>query len=327
MDTLTSMRVFARVAERGSFAAAARELRISTAAVTKHVSVLERRVGTRLLDRTTRSVGLTEAGRVYYEHCLEALQAVEDAEAAVGALAGAPRGTLAVTAPIDFGNLCLAPLVAAFLATAPDVSLKLQLTNRVVDLIEEGLDIAIRIARTLDGRLVARPLASSRLLVWASPAYLEKHGAPRTPADLEAHPFVMFSEPTSFDELRFERDDDVTVVKCHGRFVSNSAEAVRTLARAGAGLALLPTFNLGDDMARGALVPLLTEWRLGTLTISAVYPHRRLLAPKVRAFVEFLVAHYGGDPERDPWWQPTALRVPLPASSSRARAATKRRKS
>jgi DNA-binding transcriptional LysR family regulator len=204
VDRLQSMKVFVRVAQHSGFAAAARELRLSPAAVSKHVTALESEIGTRLFDRTTRRVGLTEAGRVYLDRCVECFQALEDADASVSALARAPRGVLRVSAPIDFGAH-LMPVIAEVMDAHPGVAIDLRLSNRVVDMVEEGIDLALRVAPALDGRYVARPLACSRLAFFAAPDYLRKHGRPRRPEDLASHRCLVFAEPRPMDEFVFVR--------------------------------------------------------------------------------------------------------------------------
>ncbi|HVL55872.1 MAG TPA: LysR family transcriptional regulator, partial [Burkholderiaceae bacterium] len=206
------MRVFVRVAQRAGFAAAARDLRLSPAAVTKHVISLETRLGVRLFDRTTRSVALTEAGRIYLEHCLECLQSIEDADASVSELSRSPKGMLRVTAPVDM-QVPLSPVVARFMIANPDVQVDLQLSNRVVDLVEEGIDVAVRVAASLDNRYVARPLAQVRMLMLAAPSYLQRHGRPRDPQALEGHRHLIFVEPRPRDEYTLERNGERVRVK------------------------------------------------------------------------------------------------------------------
>jgi DNA-binding transcriptional LysR family regulator len=302
MDTVQSMRVFERVAQRAGFAAAARDLHVSTAAVTKHIAALEARVGARLLHRTTRKVSLTEAGRVYLERCLECLQAFEAADASVTELSGAPRGVLRVTAPIEYGNLHLAPVIARFLTRYPEVTVDLHLSNRMLDLVDERIDIGLRFAISLDASYIARPLASSRAALWAAPNYLRAHGRPRRPEDLTKHPFIVFSEPTPRDELNFERDGKKSRIKLKTVMLTNGGEALLATARLGVGMALLPSMMAGADYASGRLEPVLLDWSIFTGRLFAVYPHRRFVSPKVRAFLEALRAEYGDDPNRDPWW-------------------------
>lgn len=302
MDSLQGMRVFARVAQLGGFSAAGRDLRLSGAAVTKHVAALEERVGARLLNRTTRTVSLTEAGRVYLERCLECLQAFEDADASVTVLSSAPRGVLRVTAPVEYGNVHLPPIVTAFMQRYPEVTIDLRVSNRVLDLVEEGIDIALRFAASLDASYVARPLATSRAVLWGSPEYLRTHGTPRKPEDLRNHRFLVFSEPAVRDEAVFQRKNRQVRVKLTPAMLTNSGEALVAATCLGAGLCMIPSFLAAAACAAGQIVPLLLDWSLFTGRLYACYPHRRHLSPKVRAFLEVLRATYGDDPTHDPWW-------------------------
>jgi DNA-binding transcriptional LysR family regulator len=302
MDSVQSMRVFARVALRTGFAAAARDLRMSSAAVTKHIAALETRVGARLLNRTTRKVILTEAGRVYLERCLECLQAFEAADASVSELASAPRGLLRVTAPVEYGNIHLAPLIADFMDRYPDIVVDLRLSNRVVDLVEESIDVALRVAVSLDASYVARPLANLRAAFWGSPAYFRKHGRPRKPEDLSQHRCLVFAEPSPREEVVFERDGVQKRVKLKTALLSNSGEALAVGVCKGAGLALMPSFLAAPEHAAGRIEPVLLDWSVGVGRLFVMYPHRRSVSPKVRVFLEALREAYGNDPTRDPWW-------------------------
>lgn len=295
------MRAFARVVELGGFAAAARSLELSPAMVTKHVAHLEARIGARLLNRTTRRVAPTDAGRAYFERCQELLQGIAEAEAAAGAATQVPRGTLRITAPVEFGDRHLAGLAGEYMRAQPGVAVSLHLSNRVVDVIDEGFDLALRVAPALDSSLVARKLASSRLLVLAAPAYLERRGRPRRPAQLVQHDCLCFGVPAVMDEWRFARRGAVQTVKLAPRMVSNSSESLRAAACEGTGITLLPTFLAAEDVRAGRLVPVFRELDSGRLGIYAVYPHRKYLSAKVRGFLELLRSRYGDDPERDPW--------------------------
>jgi DNA-binding transcriptional LysR family regulator len=299
MDTVHSMRIFSRVAQLGGFASAARDLRLSNAAVTKHVAALEERTGARLLNRTTRKVSLTEAGRVYLERCLECLQVFEDAEGSVRALSSAPSGVLRLAAPGDFPHL--APILAAFADRCPGVTVEVRLSNRIVDLVEEGIDLALRVAMSLDAAYVARPLAVTRAGLWASPRYLEKYGRPRRPEDLAKHRALLFSEPVVRDELTLTRGARKARVKLTPYLTTNSGDIVLASARLGMGVAVIPSM-LACTARRGELELLLPEWSVFSARLYACYPHRRHLAPKVRAFLELLRETFGNDPERDPWW-------------------------
>jgi DNA-binding transcriptional LysR family regulator len=328
MDRLQSMQVFVRVAQQASFAAAARELRISPAAASKQVLALEARVGARLLDRTTRRVGLTEAGRIYLDRCLECLHALEDADASVSELAKAPSGVLRVTAPVDFGGALL-PVVNSIMAANENLAVDLRLSNRVMDMVEEGVDVAVRIARSLDARYVARPIARTRLTVVAAPGYLERHGVPRKPEDLADHRHVVFTEPRPMQELSFARGGREVRVKLRVVMWSNSGEALMSAARHGIGMAVAPSFLAGDDLASGTLLPVLQEWSLLHFNVYAVYPHRRLVAPKVRLFLEALAAAFGPE-QSDPWWprlvpaEPVARRGTRRTTRIRARSTSAR---
>jgi DNA-binding transcriptional LysR family regulator len=302
MDTVDGMRVFVRVAQRSGFATAARELRLSPAAVTKRIAALEARVGARLLDRTTRRVALTEAGRVYLERCLECLQAFDDAEASVSNLSAAPRGHLRISSPVEL-HRHVTPVIATFVRAYPDVTVDLRVSNRIVDLIEEGFDVALRAASTLDGRYVARPLAAMSLGVYAAPSYLREHGRPRRPADLARHPALVFVEPRTTDALVFERGGKQTRVDVVAAVTSNSGDVLREMAIAGVGIMpAVPSFLVHADVRDGRLEPLLREWTLlPRPKLWAVYPHRRFLPAKVRLFVDALRSTFGGNPDRDPW--------------------------
>lgn len=301
MDLLQNMKVFVRVAQRSGFAAAARDLRMSPGAVTKNIAALEEHLGTRLFDRTTRRVGMTEAGHLYLERCQECLQAIEDADASVTARAKDLRGVLRVSAPVDFGQTLMSSVVGDFMATNPGIVVDLRLSNRTLDLVEEGIDVAVRVARALDGQYVARPLAVSRMAVWGSPAYLRKHGRPRVPQDLVSHRNVVFVAGRPLDEWVFERDSRQQRIKLNPIMISDNGEALRLAAQRGLGLTIAPSFMTGADAAAGLLEPVLLDWSLPVFRVYAVYPHRRFVSPKVRVFVEALRAAYG-DGTRDPWW-------------------------
>jgi DNA-binding transcriptional LysR family regulator len=300
------MKVFARVAQRAGFAAAARDLSMSPAAVTKHVAALESRIRARLFDRTTRSVSLTEAGRAYLERCLECLQAFDDADESVGELAHAPRGLLRLTAPIEFGNVHLPPLLAAFNARYPQITIDLHLSNRTIDLVESGMDLGLRVAMSLEGSsgssYVARPLASSRGAFWASSEYLRVHGRPRRPEDLTKHRCLVFAEPALYDEVAFTRGKKHVRVKLQPAMQSNSGQALLECACHSAGIVLLPSFLAAPAYAEGRIEPLLLDWTTFNGRLFACYPHRRHLSQKVAALIEFLRGVYGDDPSVDPWW-------------------------
>jgi DNA-binding transcriptional LysR family regulator len=313
MDALQMMRVFARVAQRASFAAAAEELRMSRASVTKHVAAIEERHGVRLLDRTTRSVSVTEAGRVYLERCLECLQAFEDSEASISGLRKEPRGLLRVAGPFDF-NRHLPRLVAQFMKAHSAIDVELLLSNRTLDMVDHGIDVYVRVTNSLPPDLVARQLAITQVGVWATPSYFRKHKRPRTPLDLSEHRFALFNEPPLLDEWVFERNGKRTKVRLKPRLATNAGEGHVAAVLEGVTLGIIPSFLLPPDHAN-VLEPVLLEWSLGHRGIHAVYPHRRFVPAKVRAFVDFLRTALG-DGSQDPWW-PTGIPVP---GSGRTRA-------
>lgn len=316
MDQLQTMRVFVRVAQRAGFAAAARDLTMSPAAVTKHVAALEARVRTRLFDRTTRKVGLTEAGRAYLDRCLECLQAFADADASVTQLSDRPAGLLRVTAPMDIGN-ALMTRVSAFMNAHPEVIVDLQLSNRPIDLVEERFDVAVRIAPSLAGQYVARPLAMVGIGIFGAPEYLRRKGRPRRPEDLKSHRMLVFTEPRPRDEWTLERAGRQVRVKMNTAMLSNSAHALQAALRDGVGLCMIPSFLASEDVAAGRVEPVLLDWSvLPQLQMFAIYPHRRFLSSKVRLFVEAMRVGLG-DGSSDPWWpavvQGPAAPAPAPA--------------
>ncbi len=317
MDRLQSMQVFVRVAQHAGFAVAARDLQMSPAAVSKHVNALETSIGTRLFDRTTRRVGLTEAGRVYLERCLECLHALEDADASMSELAKAPTGLLRVTAPIDFGEHLL-PVVTGVMSAYPNIVVDLRFSNRVMDMVEEGIDVAVRVAQSLDGRYVARPLARSRLGVFGAPEYFRRHGRPRKPEDLSSHRNLVFTEPRPMQELTFVRGSREVRVKLNAVLMTNSGEALMAAARQGEGLSVAPSFLAHNDLEAGRIEPVLLDWSLTEYRVFAVYPHRRFVSPKVRVLLEALTATFG-DGTRDPWWPEETPRPAAAKPTARGR--------
>lgn len=298
MDRLTSMRVFVKVVDLGGFAAAARAQGLSTTMVSKHVASLERRLGVTLLARTTRRVAPTEAGQRFHVRCLEILHAVDEAEQEVGAQALEPVGCLRITAPVEFGQRHLAPLLPSLLRRHPKLSVSLDLSNRVVDLVEEGLDVAIRVAPALDTALRGRQLTSSRLLLVASPAYLRRHGRPRSPQALVSHETLSFALGPG-RRWTLLRDTERHEIDVSPRLLSTSSDALRTAAMEGAGIALLPTFLVDDALAGGLLRPVLPEWTIGVLKVYALHPNRRTHPARLRVFLDALATRFGSDPDAD----------------------------
>ena len=299
MENLAGMAVFAAVVEARSFSSAAVRLALSKSAVSKQVSRLEDRLGARLLNRTTRRLSLTEVGETFYRHCVRVLEEAEAAEQAVTHLHEEPRGRIKINAPMSFGILHLADAIPDFLARYPQITVDIDLSDRFVDLIEEGYDLAIRIANLNDSSLIARRLAPVRRIVAGSPDYFAKHGVPERPADLKHHNCLRYTYVVDGREWRFRGPDGEETIEVSGSMRANNSDVLRGAALAGAGLMMTPTFIVGDEVRAGRLLPVLTEFEIADLGIYAVYPHKRHLSPKVRAFVDFLAGRYGDDPYWD----------------------------
>ena len=293
MDNTSEMAVFVRVVEARNFSAAARELRLTPSAVSKLISRMEDRLGARLLNRTTRSVTLTEEGRAFYQRCTPILAAIDEAERAVAELHGEPRGLLKVNASTGFGHYHIEPLIPGFLARYPDLRLELTLSESIVNLIEEEVDVAVRIGQLPDSSLIARKLGTARRIVVASPAYLERHGTPQTPDDLKDHNCLRLSTATSLNQWEFKGPGEPRRIDVAGNFEANSGIALHRAAVAGIGLIRVGNFTVAADVRTGRLVPVLADHEPPSETnIYAVYPHNRHLSAKVRAFVDMLVGAF-----------------------------------
>lgn len=290
MDRFQEMSVFAAVVDAGSFVGASDALEMSKPAVSRHVAELEARLGVRLLHRTTRRLSLTEEGEVFYARCKELLGELEEAEAEITSRAGKAAGQLKVSAPVSFGLLHLAPLWPAFMARHPDVVLDVTLSDRMVDLVEEGFDLAVRVARLPSSSLVGRKLSSTRAVLCASPKYLKAHGTPQHPSELARHTVIAYSLLSTGDTWSFEGPDGAVSVKVQPRMRSNSGDTCRAAALGHQGIIIQPTFLIGDDLRSGALVELMPQYRPIELGIYALYPTRKHVLPKVRLLVDHLVA-------------------------------------
>ena len=301
MDKFQEMRVFVHVTEAGSFVAAANQLGFSKAAVSRYVSEMEHRLGVRLIHRTTRRLSLTREGEIFLARCREILSRIEESEAEIVTQSDVAIGLLKVSIPVSFGIKHLTPLWGEFIAAHPNVTLDIQLTDRVTDIVEEGFDLAVRIARLPDSSLVSRKLASTTLILCASPAYLAKHGEPQQPADLTQHQTLSYSLFTTGDQWSFAGPDGPAVVKVQPRLWSNNGDTCVAAAIAGNGIVLQPSFLVAEALDKGELVPLLPEYQCPTLDIYAVYPTRRFLLPKVRALIDFL----SNKLKNQPWIKPT----------------------
>jgi DNA-binding transcriptional LysR family regulator len=295
MDRMTSMATFVKVVESGGFSAAARTLSMSPSMVTAHVQALEERLGVRLLNRSTRRVSLTEVGHAYYERCLQILAEADDADQIAQALQSTPRGTLRLNTSIAIPPL-LAPVIAEFVVLYPDVSVNLTMTDRMIDLVEDGFDLAVRNMSVPDSSLVVRRVATYRFVVCGAPGYLAARGIPRQPADLSRHNCLVYSHSAWGNEWRFAGPDGEQSVAVEGNLQANSDNALRLAAVHGQGLALAPSFLLIDEIKSGRLVPILTEFLQTEHAINAIYPHRHYLSAKVRSFIDLLVKHFHEDP-------------------------------
>jgi len=285
--------------ERGSFTRAAEELELSRAVVSKYLTRLEDRLGARLLNRTTRRLSLTEAGATLFEASRAAIERIEEAEDGVARFQKEPRGRLKVSAPMGFGTLYLGPVVAEFLRSHPGVSLDLRLDDRYVNLVEDGIDVAVRIGKLTDSSLVARRLAGATQVVCASPAYLEARGEPETPEDLAAHNCLQYAYLSTANVWRFTAPDGREIpVAVTGNTRVNSGQFECEAAAAGLGILMTPSFYVAPYLRDGRLKRLLPRYRMPELGIYAVHPQRNHVPPKVRAFVDFLVARFG---KRPPW--------------------------
>lgn len=293
MDKLLSMEVFVATVDAGSISAASEAFNISPVMAGKHIKFLETRLGSRLLTRTTRRQSLTEIGRQYYERCRGILADIKAAESGAEAMRAAPRGTLKITAPVSFGTQCLAPAVTDYLALHAEVNLELNLNDRVVDIVEEGYDAAIRIGILDDSGLVARPLTPYRMMICAAPAYLKRAGVPRVPADLAHHQCLDFLHWNKGLAWRLEDPHGVQSELPASRFRSNNGQALRMAALHGFGIIMQSGILLTDDVAAGRLVPILEGYLPAPRPVHLVYPRDRQPTPKLSTFVEFVVARFG----------------------------------
>ncbi|MEP7180711.1 MAG: LysR substrate-binding domain-containing protein [Betaproteobacteria bacterium] len=313
MDRFLAVTVFAKVVEQGSFARAADRLSMSTSAVSRHVGDLEAHLDARLLNRTTRRLSLTESGQAFYERSVQLLADLEEAEQAVTAAAVVPRGTLKLTCAVTFGIRHLAPAIAEFAARHPQLRFDVELSDRAVDIVDEGIDLAIRIGGIGSQALIGRRLGAVGLVACAAPTYLARRGTPATPEDLAQHACLTYEYSPAGNLWRFDdAEGREHSVKVAGPAHSNNGRMQTALAVAGVGIAHEPDFIVGPEIRSGRLVRLLPAYRSPASSVYAVYPSRRHLSAKVRAFVDFLVLRYAGRAE---WELPPS--APAPAGESR----------
>lgn len=297
MNNLGDLEIFARVVSAGSMSAAGRELGLSPAVVSKRLRRLEDRLGTRLMQRTTRQISLTEAGQGFYERVVAILAGIEEAEAFVSRRSALAHGVLKVSAPTSFGRMHIAPHINAFMQANPDLGVNLMLRDEFVDIVGDGYDLAIRIAELSDSSLVARKLAPVRRILVASPDYLKRHGTPQTIEDLDRH---ICLAPHNNDTWKLEGPQGQMVHRPLGPLQTNSSEVVREAVIGGVGIALRSTWDIGAELADGRLVQVLPAYEGSrNVAIHAVYASRRFLPAKVRLFIDYLADLYGPTPYWD----------------------------
>lgn len=290
MDRLTALNVFRRVVELGSFAAASRDLRLSTAAISKNIGELETHLGVRLLNRTTRRMSMTEAGSLYYDQITRVLDDLEVADGSLAPLQQVPKGVLRISAPVTLTLMTsLSRAMPRFLDRYPNLAVDLRMDDRRVDIVEEGFDVAIRAGKLEDSSLISRKLMTTPHVVCGAPSYLDRFGTPQEPDDLRRHNCIQFTLSSQPDKWVFERGEHSVQVPIEGRYKVTSSLAVRDALCAGFGLGLIPWIYVRAELESGRLRTVLTDWSAVELSVYAVYPSRRYVVPKVRAFVEFLV--------------------------------------
>ncbi|MES2151660.1 MAG: LysR family transcriptional regulator [Pseudomonadota bacterium] len=299
MDRLRALEVFVEVVRKNGFARAAEALDTSPANVTRIVGDLEAHLGTRLLNRTSRKMSLTESGDALYERAKAIVEDMAEVEAIASSSSMKPRGLLRINAPLSFGVLHLAPLWAGFMARYPEVELEVSLIDRVVDIVEEGFDMAVRISRSGSTTHAARKLATSHNIACAAPAYLARHGSPQVPDDLKRHNCIVYSYNPSAGDWQFsDAQGRPHPVRVGGALHTNNGDTARAAALAGAGIIWQPTFLIGADLRAGRLVRVMPAFSLPDIDVLAVYPSRRHLSAKVRAMIDFLADAFANAP---PW--------------------------
>ncbi|MDA1310100.1 MAG: LysR family transcriptional regulator [Proteobacteria bacterium] len=296
MDTLTAMKVYCSVVENDSLAGAARTLNISPSVVSKQLSALEDRLGVRLLNRTTRRVSVTEVGTAYYDRCKRIIADVDEAEVAVSRSHSQPRGMLRITAPSTFAHRHVTPHLPKFIDRYPEVELQVQVNDRIVDLVDDGIDLAIRIAQLKDSSLIARRLASNHRSIVATPEYLKTWGIPERPEDFLQHALITWLPGNLINDWHFVIDGKEQVIRTKGTISMNNGDSILSTVLAGGGLAMMNAFMTGEYVQDGRLLAVMEDYVREDVPIYAVYPSSRHLSPKVRAFVDFLLETYGPKP-------------------------------
>ena len=302
MDRWTEIELFVQVAELGSLSRAAESLGLSNAAASRHLAALEERLAARLVQRNTRRLFLTDVGEAYYRRCKPLLGELRDAEAAVNEATVKPTGLLRVQASLSFSMIVIAPLLTELNARYPDLRVEIVASNRYTDLLESGIDVAVRNREfENDSAITVRRLAETKRVLAASPQYLQRHGTPRTPDELAQHRLLVYNLANHPNELRLTRNGAVTSVPVHGVLEANDGQIVRAAGLKHLGILMQPMYIIHEDVVAGRLVPVLTEWELQRLTINIAYPTRRHLPAKVRCFVDFVVEHFAANDFERRW--------------------------
>lgn len=292
MIDLNDMIIFANVVDAGTISGAAKEMGQPKSTISRRMKLLEEELGVRLLQRTTRSLKLTELGAVFYERCKRVQAEAEEAERSVSAGQEVPRGILRITAPAETGVTRMGTLIAQYTKKYPEVRVMMDLSNRFVDLIEEGYDLAIRAGQLENSTMVARRLGSTRLVVCSSPGYLRRNSAPATPYQLKNHPLVLYSNILQKQLFQFSGPQGIASIQLEPQHCANSLMVLRDMVKSGYGITLLPESHTHRDVSEGKLVLLLEEWKLPENGVYAIYPSPRHLTPKVKSFIDFLGSHF-----------------------------------
>jgi len=293
VDRISAMNMFVRVVETGSFSGVARELNTTQPTISKNIAELESWLGAKLLSRSTRKLHLTEVGADYYERCITILQDIEEAEQNAGHLQTQPKGTLRINTVVAFGRLHVIPLLGEFFQRYPDIKIELSLNDRVVDMVAEGLDLAIRMGNLSDSSLMAKKIACTPFVTVASKGYLQKYGRPTHPSELKNHQMIVYTGRENYQQLEFFDQGKPLVVNVDGRLLTNNTEASREALLNGYGLATVPKWLVGDVIRNGKLESVLDDYQREAIDIYAVYPGGRHLANKTRLFMDFLAEHLG----------------------------------
>ena len=293
MDSIAGMRILVRVVDSGSFSAAARQLGVAPSSVSRQINELEEDLGARLFARTTRKLSLTEAGQLYHDRARSIIDEVNEAKLALSQL-DSPSGILRVTVPSGIGRELVGSVVPAFLEKYPAIKIVLSMTDRMVDIIDAGIDVAIRVGRQRDSSFKARKIGESKRVVCASPAYLKMAGTPKAPGDLESHNCITWRDHPGHNVWTFRGPDGVSTVRATGSFFAKNADAIVAATVAGVGLSLLPDWNMGIELRQKQLRPVLTDYQASPAAspVYAVHAHQRHVPPKIRVFIDFLIESF-----------------------------------